>query len=124
LLTTLVAGDGRLLERFRSDELLPVGSRIRARLTLERATPIELLDLLQHAVTRAGNPKLMTRELMTTLAEHGAGNPRSMMNMAAELLAAGAHREVKQLDEKLYFEVFAPSAPTDGGKGSAPARRR
>jgi type II secretory pathway predicted ATPase ExeA len=124
LLTTIVAGDGRLLERFRRDELLPVGSRIRARLTLERATPGELLDLLKHALARAGNPKLMTTELMTTLAEHGAGNARTMMNMAAELLAAGAHRELKQLDEKLYFDVFAPPSSADGAKAPASARRR
>lgn len=124
LLTTLVAGDGRLVERFRSDELLPVGSRVRARLTLERATPGELLELLRHSVVKAGNPKLMTPELMTTLAEHATGNPRAMMNMAAELLAAGAHRELKQLDEKLYFDVFAPPVAADGAKSSASARRR
>jgi general secretion pathway protein A len=124
LLTTLVAGDGRLVERFRRDELLPVGSRIRARLTLERAATGELLELLKHALAKAGNPKLMTPELMTTLAEHGAGNPRTMMNMASELLAAGAQREAKQLDEKLYFEVFATPAHRDNGKTSASVRRR
>jgi len=118
LLTTIIAGDGRLTERFRSEELLPVGSRIRARLCLERATPVELLDLLKHSVSSAGNPKLMTSELMTTIAEHGAGNARAMMNMAGELLAAGAHREVKQLDEKLYFDVFAPPTSADGPKSA------
>jgi hypothetical protein len=29
------------------------------------------------------------------------------MNMAHDLLAAAAHQEREQLDEKLYFEVFA-----------------
>jgi general secretion pathway protein A len=124
LLTTILAGDGRLTERFRKDELLPVGSRVRARLTVERATPGELLALLQHATTRAGNGKLMTAELMSTVAEHAAGNARAMMNMASELLAAGAHREVKQLDEKLYFDVFAPPTPADTGKSQPQARRR
>jgi type II secretory pathway predicted ATPase ExeA len=39
LLTVVLAGDGRLIERFRSEELLPLGSRIRVRLMLERASP-------------------------------------------------------------------------------------
>ena len=39
LLTVVLAGDGRLLERLRSEELLPLGSRMRLRLALERATP-------------------------------------------------------------------------------------
>ena len=42
LLTVVLAGDGRLLERLRSEELLPLGSRMRVRLALERATPEEL----------------------------------------------------------------------------------
>src|ERR1700730_195990 len=44
LLTVVLGGDQRLLERFRSEELLPLGSRIRVRLTLERATPEELRE--------------------------------------------------------------------------------
>ena len=36
-----------------------------------------------------------------------AGNLRVLMTMAAELLDAGVQRELAQLDEKLYFEVFA-----------------
>jgi type II secretory pathway predicted ATPase ExeA len=42
LLTVVLAGDGRLVERLRSDEFLPLGSRMRVRLALERATPDEL----------------------------------------------------------------------------------
>ena len=39
LLTVVLAGDGRLLEHLRSDELSPLNSRMRVRLALERATP-------------------------------------------------------------------------------------
>ena len=46
LLTVVLAGDGRLVERFRSEELLPLGSRIRVRLALERASPEELQECL------------------------------------------------------------------------------
>lgn len=116
LLTTVLAGDARLTERFRSEELLPLSSRIRVRLLLERASSEELTQLLQQALAKAGNPKLMTPELMTTLCEHAAGNPRTLMNLAAELLVLGAQREAHQLDEKLFFEAFAlpppPSAKT------------
>src|SRR5499425_3934214 len=68
LLTVVLAGDGRLVERFRSDELLPLGSRIRVRLTLERASPEELQECLKYALNKAGAPKLMTGELIATLA--------------------------------------------------------
>ena len=39
LLTVVLAGDGRLVERLRSDEFLPLDSRMRVRLAIERATP-------------------------------------------------------------------------------------
>ena len=39
LLTVVLAGDGRLLERLRSDELSPLNSRLRVRLALERRHP-------------------------------------------------------------------------------------
>jgi len=120
LLTTVLAGDVRLLERLRSDELLPLGSRVRVRLPLEKATADELLETLKHSLVKAGNAKLMTAELMGTLCEHSAGNHRTLMVMAGELLSAGAEREAKQLDEKLYFEVFAVPPPPESSK---PARR-
>lgn len=120
LLTVVLAGDGRLVERFRSDELLPLGSRMRVRLALERATPTELQECLKHALARAGAAKLMTPELLDTLCEHAAGNHRALMNMASELLAVAAQREARQIDEKLFLETFATSAPVE----AKAARRR
>jgi general secretion pathway protein A len=106
LLTTVIAGDRRLLELFKDERLVPLGSRMRARLILESASREELLQLLEHAVSKAGNPKLMTRGLMETLAEHALGNYRVLMNTALELFLAGAKQEAAQLDEKLYLETF------------------
>jgi general secretion pathway protein A len=74
LLTVVLAGDGRLLERLRSEELLPLGSRMRVRLALERATPDELQELLLHGLQKAGAVKLMTPDLIATLADHAQGN--------------------------------------------------
>jgi general secretion pathway protein A len=123
LLTVVLSGDSRLTEKFRAPELLPLGSRIRVRLTLQSATPQELLECLQHGLAQAGNPHLMTPELMTTLTEHAAGNYRIMMMMAAELLDAGIQREARQLDEKLYLEVFAVPAAPQRGRARAAAGR-
>ena len=108
LLTVVLSGDGRLLELLRHEDLVPLGTRIRTRLCAEPATREELLELLSHALAKAGNRALMTDELMDTLVDHSAGNCRLLMTMGAELLAHGMAREVEQLDEKLYLEVFQP----------------
>lgn len=111
LLTTILAGDTRLLEKFRTDDLLPLSSRMRVKLNLDRATPDELEQCLRHCMTKAGAAKLMTPELVTTLCEHAAGNYRTLMTMANDLLVTGAQREVKQLDEKLFFDTYTPTTP-------------
>ena len=118
LLTVVLAGDGRLIERFRSEELLPLGSRIRVRMALERAAPEELQDCLKHAIAKAGAPKIMTGELIASLADHAQGNLRALMNMAGELLSIAAEREARQIDEKLFLETYAQpaSAKTAGGR--------
>lgn len=109
LLTTILAGDTRLVEKFRTDDLLPLSSRMRVKLNLDRATVDELEQCLRHCMTKAGAAKLMTAELVTTLCEHAAGNYRTLMTMASDLLATGAQREVKQLDEKLFFDTYTPT---------------
>jgi general secretion pathway protein A len=110
LLSIVFAGDCRLLERFRHDDLLPLGSRIRRRLPLDYASRDELLACLDHLLNASGNPALMTTELKAALAEHAAGNYRVMMNLGDELLTAAAERDQAQLDEKLFFDVFTPPA--------------
>jgi general secretion pathway protein A len=111
LLTVVLSGDGRLLELLRQEDLIPLGTRIRTRLTLDTAARDELLELLGFALAKAGNAKLMTAELMDTLVDHSAGNYRLLMTMGAELLAHGMAHEVEQLDEKSYLEVFQPRQP-------------
>lgn len=112
LLTIVLAGDGRLAERMRSDDdLLPLGSRVRARLMLETLSPDALAEVLQQVMAKAGNAKLMTSDLIATLCTHAGGNLRTLMHMADEVLALGAEREVGQLDENLYLEAFAVPPP-------------
>lgn len=107
LLCVVFAGDMRLPERLRSPELMPLGSRIRRRLTLDYAPREQLLASLDHLLACAGAPTLMSTELKSTLADHAAGNYRVLMNMADELLAVAVDRELPKLDEKLYLDVFA-----------------
>ena len=107
ILSVILAGDGRLRMKLSREELLPLGSRVRTRLTMEYATREELLACLTHLLASAGNPKLMTPQLMHTLCDHALGNYRVMTTMAAELLTTAVEREATQIDEKLYFEVFA-----------------
>jgi type II secretory pathway predicted ATPase ExeA len=111
LLTVVLAGDQRLIERLRAEVLLPLGSRMRVRLTLERNTPEELQECLRHVLQKAGATKLMTAELISTLCDHAQGNLRALMNMAGELLALAAQREAAQIDEKLFFELFPTPSP-------------
>ena len=120
LLCIVMAGDGRLLEKLRREELVPLGSRIRTRLATEFASREELLACLAHLLAGAGNASLMTLPLQQTLCDHAAGNFRILTTMAAELLAAAAQKNLAVLDEKLYLEVFAPSpksAPRRAGAG-------
>ena len=56
LLTVVLAGDARLVERLRSDEFLPLDSRIRVRLPIERASPEMLQACLRHLSHQAGAP--------------------------------------------------------------------
>lgn len=107
LLTVVMCGDKRLPERFRSTELVSLGSRMRFRIMLEHYKPSDLCDYLDHALEQAGASHLMTSQLKKTLAEHALGNIRVLNNMAAELLAAGAQKQVSQLDEKLFLEIFS-----------------
>jgi type II secretory pathway predicted ATPase ExeA len=111
LLTVVLSGDGRLLDRLRPEDLVPLGSRIRTRLVTAPAAREELLELLSHALSKAGNAPLMTAELMETLVDHSAGNYRSLMIMGGELLAYGMAHEVAQWDERCYLEVFQPRSP-------------
>lgn len=121
LLTVVLSGDQRLKDKLRLPELLPLDSRIRVRLLLEAASREDLAACLRHVLNQAGNPTLMTPEVLATVCEHAAGNYRALMHLCNELLLAGAQREAPTLDEKLFFEIFTP-APRPAGK--SPGARR
>ena len=109
LLFTILCGDERLPEHFRTPELLPLGSRIRTWLHLTPLSPKQLQDYLYFALEQAGHPHLMTKELIQTLAAHSINNLRALNHMAADILAVAADRNLTKLDESLFLELFAPT---------------
>lgn len=111
LLCVVLCGESSLPDRFRHPDLLSLGTRIRRRLILEPASHDDLISCLNHVLDKAGNSALVSQPLKATLAEHAMGNPRVMMNTADELLAAAYEQQRPTLDEKLYFETFAPTQP-------------
>lgn len=120
LLCIVLAGDARLPDKLRREDLIPLGSRIRTRLATEYASRDELLNCLNHLLAAAGNTSLMTAGLRQTLCDHAAGNHRILMTLAGELLAVAARKDLAVLDEKLYLDVFAQ--PDTKAQRRAPGR--
>jgi type II secretory pathway predicted ATPase ExeA len=114
LLFTILCGDNRLPERFRTADLLPLGSRIGPRCVLLPLSPEQLQDYLRFALEQAGNGQLMTDELIRTLAAHAANNLRVLNQMAAELLAVATERNLPRIDDSLFLELFAPTGSKPG----------
>lgn len=108
ILSVILAGDNRLTDRLHHPDLLPIASRVRARLRTEPESVEQMRECLAHLLEKAGNPRLMNTVVQNTLSEHSAGNYRILMNLANELLALAVRREVDQIDEKLFFEAFDP----------------
>ncbi len=107
ILTIILCGDTRLTDRFRDPDLFPIGTRIRSRYKTEPASQEDLVNLLTERLERAGNVALMTKDVMATLADHSAGNPRILLNTADELFAKAIERNLSQIDEKLFLETYA-----------------
>jgi type II secretory pathway predicted ATPase ExeA len=120
LLFTILCGDTRLPERFRTYELQPLGSRIGPRLVLAPLTPELLQQYLNFALDQAGCPHLMTADLIQTLAAHAANNMRLLNHMAADLLNASAQQNLPRIDESLFFELFSPTTKPRRNKTSSP----
>jgi len=116
LLSVVLAGDHRLNDKLRRDDLLPLGSRIRIRLHTEHATQEQLCETLKYLLEQAGNPILMTTGLMQTICEHAMGNYRALCIIAGELLSLASQQDRQQLDEQLFFECFAQTKSSNKRK--------
>jgi type II secretory pathway predicted ATPase ExeA len=116
LLFVVFAGDLRFAETLRSPELLPLDSRMRTRVRLEPASVAELTECLRHVLDKAGNAQLLTPGAVAALTEHAAGNARTLMGMGNDLLHAAVARDARQIDEKLFFDVFSTLPPRADSK--------
>lgn len=123
LLTVVFAGDTRLTNAFKLENLIPLGTRMKTRLVLEPWMKPQLVELLKQGIAHAGNPNLLTSGLIETLAEHAAGSPRVLMNLAGECLALAMFKEAPQIDEGLFFECFPPQSGSPRRKVSAAASK-
>lgn len=77
--------------------------------------------MLRQLLAKAGNSDLMTDALVTLIAEHSCGNPRTMMQIGSELLLNAAAGERNVLDESLYYDVYQerlgkPTKPQGKGR--------
>jgi len=124
ILTVVLAANLQLAERFRSDELAPLGSRIRVRLRTDSASHEELGNFLRASLKEAGCPHLMTTGLVDTLVERSCGNYRVLKNLADELLQFGFREQASQLDEELYLKVFGGAPATSRSKSERKGGRK
>ena len=120
ILGVVLAGDRRLQDKLRQEELAAFGSRLRVRIALEPMDKDTLQAVLNHRLETAGATALLTKGLKNTLVERAAGNPRVMLSMGQDLLVVAVHRELKRLDEKLFLEVYQP---TTSRRAKAKTRR-
>lgn len=111
LLAVVLSGDGRLIDKLGTRDLAPLRSRLRVRMTLESLSPSELRPRLDHLLTAAGNPALMTEGLKETLCERAGGNLRTLAQLGTDLLEAGMQRGGVQLDEQLFLAMATDAAP-------------
>lgn len=107
LLTTVLCGDMRLPERFKSPDLAALGSRIHSRLILNPLDRDQMIAYLDYALQQSSASHLMSDDLKLILIKHSAGNFRVLHNMASELLDEAFSRKADRLDEKLFIEVFS-----------------
>lgn len=123
LLSVVLAGDARLNELLLERALLPLASRIRLHHRTASATIPELVHLLEHLLTRAGNPALMTDGLKRSLAEHACGNRRSLIHLGDQMLEAALEDPgCATLDEPLFSRVMRP--PVTGAAVSTTRSRK
>lgn len=107
LLSVVLCGDTRLLDRLATRDLIPIGSRIRTRLILKTLKHDMTREFLEHLLEQSGAPHIVTEELKTTLVLHSGGNLRSLCRMGSDLLFFAAEKGLKRLDEALYLDVYA-----------------
>ena len=117
IITIVLSGDGRLIDKLKQPSLLPFYSRMRVKMHQDGLAKEELQEVLSKSMARAGNGSIMNEKLAKVLSEHSSGNIRSLMIMSNNLLLEGFKREINQLTESLFLEVFNCNPPYKKRRG-------
>jgi type II secretory pathway predicted ATPase ExeA len=111
LLCVVLAGDSRLTDKLRRDELIPLGSRIRSRLATEKASPDELLACLDHLLGSAGAPRA-----------HHAGRRTARDGLAARLATPRREAVLRRVRFERTQHTSRACASNPGSKLICPAK--
>ena len=109
IITVILSGDNRLLDKLRTPDLAPFYSRMRVKMHQDSLSKEELQEILSKTTARAGNGSIMDESLIKILSEHSSGNIRSLMIMSNDLLLEGFKRELNKLTDSLFLEVYNPT---------------
>lgn len=127
LASIILAGDGRLHDHLASRALAPLASRIGPRCHLEPRPPEDLAALLRSLLQHAGNPGLMSDEVIDACVQHAQGNCRTLMHLAGELLEqACADDQCTVIDGGIFDGLFGDatrSSPSTTTPSTGPRRR-
>lgn len=111
ILAVVLLGDDRLFKKLATPELAPLESRLHVRHTVEPWSTADLIAMLKARLHAAGGPHIMAEAVITAVASHCFGNPRTMLAQCNELLLAAAQRDAPVIDEQLFFDVLKPTSP-------------
>ena len=106
VLTVVLSGDRRLLEKLQTPDLMPLAGRIRTQLRLKALDVEELKHTLTHVLEQAGNATLIDKDVVGSRCDQAMGNSRTLMNAANDLLAAAVRDKRDRIDQELFFEVM------------------
>ena len=77
-------------------------------MTMDSVSKESLSQFVSHCLEAAGNPQLMSKQVIDTLAEQAGGNFRTLTNLANELLSVAIKKNIVSVEE-LEVDESAPS---------------
>jgi len=77
----------------------------------------QLREGLEHHLEMAGNPNLMTSDVINSLCEQAGGNFRTLMVSANELLDYALRKELDLIDDQVFFNVICDHPKQPGRRG-------
>jgi type II secretory pathway predicted ATPase ExeA len=109
LMQIVLAGQSQLSEKLASPGLEQLRQRISLVCRLDRFTPVEAANYIQHRLEVAGHsgPLPFTTGAIDRIAEHSEGNPRRINTLCFNALSLCCALKHKQVDRAVVEEVVA-----------------